>query len=102
MTVISGDAAIMGTTNEKFKYMEFSDTVSQNDIMLSLFNTITFKKDKLANKFFIAIYAYEASDITINVIVRRVDQSKTDNKTADNNSTNTNTTNTTNTTTNKT
>lgn len=58
MTVISGDAAIMGTTNQKFKYMEFSDTISQEDIVLSLFNSLTFKKDKLSNKFYVAVYSY--------------------------------------------
>ena len=77
MTVISGDAAIMGTTNEKFKYMEFSDTIAQNDIFLSLFNSLTFKKSKLDKKFYIAVFAYEASDITLSVIVKRVNGSKT-------------------------
>lgn len=71
MTVISGDAAIMGTTNEKFKYMEFSDTIAQEDIYLSLFNSLVFKKEKLSKKFYLAIFAYEASDITLSVIVKR-------------------------------
>lgn len=64
--------------------MEFSDTVAQDEIFLSLFNTLTFKKNQLSNKFYIAVFAYEASDITVNVIVKRVDQSKdntTDNST---------------------
>lgn len=61
MTVISGDAAIMGTTNQKYKYMEFTDAISQNDIFLSLFNTLTFKKNELAKTFYIGVYAYEAT-----------------------------------------
>lgn len=38
--------------------MEFSDVSSKDDISLSLFNALTFKKDKLAKKFYIAIYSY--------------------------------------------
>jgi len=38
--------------------MEFSDTISQENIVLSLFNSLTFKKDKLSNKFYVAVYSY--------------------------------------------
>lgn len=58
MTVINGDAGLMGTTNPKFKYMEFSDAFASEDIYYSFFNSLTFSKNKLAKKFFIAVYAY--------------------------------------------
>ncbi len=58
MTVINGDAGLMGTTNSKYQYMEFHDAISQQDIMYSFFNTMTFAKDKIDEKFFIAVFAY--------------------------------------------
>lgn len=64
----------MGTTNSKFKYMQLSDGLYQGDIIVSYFNTLTFKKDKLANTFYLAVYAYEATDITISLVVKRLDQ----------------------------
>jgi hypothetical protein len=76
MTVISGDAGIMGTTNKALKYMDWSEGISSSDVIISLFNTLTFKKEKLANAFYIAVYAYEASDLTVSVIVKRSDASK--------------------------
>ena len=87
MTVISGDAAIIGTTNQKFKYMEFSDAISQSDIFLSLFNSLVFKKDRLAKKFYLSVFAYEASDITLSVIVKRGNDTNKNNTTDNSTST---------------
>jgi hypothetical protein len=58
MTVISGDAGILGTTNKSYKYMEFKDLIEQEDVVMSYFNTLTFKKSSLANKFYLAVYSY--------------------------------------------
>lgn len=81
MTVINGDAGLMGTTNPKYKYMEFSDAIMNEDISFSFFNSLIFTKDKLAKKFFLGVYAYEATDLTISVIVKRTDQKKNDTST---------------------
>lgn len=66
----------MGTTNPKYQYMEFSDAIMNEDISYSFFNSIIFTKDKLAKKFFLGVYAYEATDLTMSVIVKRTDQKK--------------------------
>lgn len=68
----------MGTTNPKYQYMEFSDAIMNEDISYSFFNSIIFTKDKLAKKFFLGVYAYEATDLTMSVIVKRTDQKKND------------------------
>ena len=78
MTIINGDAGLMGTTNPKYQYMEFSDAIMNEDISYSFFNSIIFTKDKLAKKFFLGVYAYEATDLTMSVIVKRTDQKKND------------------------
>ena len=57
--------------------MELTDGLWNEEISVSFFNTLTFKKDKLASKFYLAVYAYDASDITVSVLVKRLDQSKT-------------------------
>jgi hypothetical protein len=66
--------------------MELTDGLSNEEISVSFFNTLTFKKDKLAKNFYLAVYAYDASDITVSVLVKRLDQSKTNatNNTTDN------------------
>lgn len=81
MTVINGDAGLMGTTNSKYQYMEFSDVFSNDDIIYSFFNSLTFSKKKLAKTFYIAIYGYEATDLTISVIVKRASQTQNDTST---------------------
>lgn len=81
MTVISGDAGLVGTTNPKYKYMEFSDAVMQSDVFYSFFNSLSFNKTHINNTFYIAVYAYETSDITINVVVKRLSNSTVNNKT---------------------
>jgi hypothetical protein len=58
MTVINGDAGLMGTINSKYQYMEFSDAFINEDITYSFFNSLTFAKNKLAKTFYIAVYAY--------------------------------------------
>lgn len=76
MTVINGDAGLMGTTNPKFQYMEFADAIMEKDVTYSFYNSLTFKKDQLAKKFYVAVYAYEVTDLTISVIVKRTDTTK--------------------------
>lgn len=73
MTVINGDAGLMGTTNPKFQYMEFADAVVENDVTYSFYNSLTFKKEHLAKTFYLAVFAYELTDLTVSVIVKRTD-----------------------------
>lgn len=83
MTVINGDAGLMGTTNPKFQYMQFIDAIGQQDVIFSFFNSLIFNKSQLNKTFYIAVYAYETTDLTINVIVKRINSTNdtTGNKT---------------------
>lgn len=45
MTIINGDTGLMGTTNEEFKYILLSDALVEEDIKLSMFNTLSFTKE---------------------------------------------------------
>lgn len=64
----------MATTNADFKYMILSDALYQDDISVSLFNSLTFTKEMLKKNFYIGVYGYEAADITLSVMVKRVHQ----------------------------